>query len=209
MPKTVRDRRSVQEGGDGRKPRRSLPAWGLMIASLASPIACTPPPPRERGAPAELPTLQVGRAAPGFVVESVNGEVLDSRRLLGARPMVIVVFATWCEVCELTLPVVRGFAEGHPEVLAVGVLVEDAATPAELAAYLGRRRIAWPMVDGRRFPRFAYAFDPRGEIPAVTVVNRQGVVTEHQVGWRRDLGTLLENALEPPPAATPGRPGGP
>lgn len=202
-------RRPVQAREEGRRPRRSLAAWGLVISSFASSAACGPPAPRDSGVLAELPAIQVGRAAPGFLVESVSGEVLDSRRLLGARPLVVVVFATWCEVCELTLPVVRGFADGHPEVLPVGVLVEDPATPAELAAYLGRRRMAWPMVDGRRFARFAYAFDPRGEIPAVTVVNRHGVVTEHQVGWRRDLGVLLENALTEATTAHPRTPGGP
>jgi thiol-disulfide isomerase/thioredoxin len=49
------------------------------------------------------------------------------------RPMIVNVWASWCEACRVEGPEYARFEHAHPEVVIVGVDIQDAPTDAVFA----------------------------------------------------------------------------
>lgn len=134
---------------------------------------------------------------PPFKLVTTDGRVLDSDALIGRRPFVVVFFTTWCLVCELQLPLVREAAErAGPEVVFVGVPIDDAGTWNQVARTVRRHGLDFPIVRGEWFPRFSMAYDPLQTIPVVAVIGRDGYLVDYQVGWRPAHRRRLLAAVE-------------
>lgn len=69
----------------------------------------------------------VGQQAPDFEVETLAGERISLSGLLDQddRPIVINLMASWCAPCREEIPEISAFADAHPEVMVIGVGVED------------------------------------------------------------------------------------
>lgn len=73
-------------------------------------------------------TAGVGQVAPEFEVENiVRGEPIVLSELVAAddRPIVINLMASWCPPCREEIPELNAFAGANPDVLVLGVAVED------------------------------------------------------------------------------------
>jgi thiol-disulfide isomerase/thioredoxin len=175
-------------------------AWIGAGCSTPSPIIVEEP---KSSRPLE--TASVGGLAPSFRAKSLDGQWFDSKDLVGRRAFAVVSFATWCDVCPHKLPLVREAARARPEVLVIAVALDDDSTIADLDGYLKQSPMGFPVVIGMSFPRFGYGYDPRGVVPAITVVGRDGVVVDYQTGLasrdRERLAWAFETAL----AARPSR----
>lgn len=70
----------------------------------------------------------VGQQAPDFEVATLAGEPITLSGLLDEdnRPIVINLMASWCAPCREEIPEISAFADAHPEVMVIGVGVEDA-----------------------------------------------------------------------------------
>jgi cytochrome c biogenesis protein CcmG/thiol:disulfide interchange protein DsbE len=70
---------------------------------------------------------EVGSPAPTFSVTTFDGSEFD----LGAhleedgRPVLLNLWASWCEPCKREFPLLSEFAAAHPDVKVVGVAVQD------------------------------------------------------------------------------------
>lgn len=89
-------------------------------------------------APAE--TGIVGMVAPEVVIEAFDGStwVLSTHLSSDGRPVVLNLWASWCEPCREEIPELTAFAADNPGVVVVGAAVEDrpqaaAALAEELA----------------------------------------------------------------------------
>ncbi len=70
----------------------------------------------------------VGQAAPDFEVENiVRGEPIVLSELVAGddRPIVINLMASWCGPCREEIPELSAFADANPDVLVLGIAVED------------------------------------------------------------------------------------
>jgi thiol-disulfide isomerase/thioredoxin len=70
----------------------------------------------------------IGARAPDFEVRNVVGDEplsLDDLVNEGSRPIVINLMASWCGPCRAEIPEISAFAEANPDVVVVGVAVED------------------------------------------------------------------------------------
>ena len=110
--------------------------------------------------------------APHVVLASLQG---DPFRLVAHKGRVVFLdfFATWCEPCKLSLPLVERFAKSHPEVDVIPIDVgEIPGIVAPFAKQYGLHNVAldpdqramhWFSVSG--FPTMV-VIDPQGNIRA-------------------------------------------
>jgi thiol-disulfide isomerase/thioredoxin len=80
-------------------------------------------------------TAGVGQAAPDFEVENIEGaEPIVLSELVAAddRPIVINLMASWCGPCREEIPELSAFADANPDVLVLGVGVDDRLADFEL-----------------------------------------------------------------------------
>ncbi len=115
----------------------------------------------------------IGGRAPDFEVETLAGEPVTLSALLDQddRPIVINLMASWCGPCREEIPEISAFADAHPEVMVIGVGVED--TLGNFTEFMDQVR-----------PSYLTAFDD-GEmrkayqslgLPATFFVNSDGTV---------------------------------
>jgi cytochrome c biogenesis protein CcmG, thiol:disulfide interchange protein DsbE len=74
---------------------------------------------------ADLP--MIGKPAPEVVVDLFGGGQwrLSDHLLSDDRPVLLNLWASWCEPCEREIPVLSTFAVDHPDVAVIGVAVRD------------------------------------------------------------------------------------
>ena len=69
----------------------------------------------------------VGKPAPAFLVEDLNGAPLSAKMLRG-KPLYINVFATWCPPCRIELPeIVRSHSRYKDRVTFLGIDEQEPA----------------------------------------------------------------------------------
>jgi cytochrome c biogenesis protein CcmG, thiol:disulfide interchange protein DsbE len=127
----------------------------------------------------------VGRRAPRFVVDSLDGRelTLDSFR---GRPLVINVFASWCPPCREELPrFVRAHARHSPRVAFLGI--DEQESPTIARAFARSMKLAFPVALDEGPMMAAYG---AASIPETIVIDAHGIVREI------DRGPLAEAALE-------------
>lgn len=125
--------------------------------------------------PSDGETAQIGRAAPGFTVELIGGGSFDLSDHLedDGRPLLLNLWASWCLPCRAEVPEIDAFATDHPEVMVLGVAVEDTeAASVEFAEELSPR---YPLAFGT--PEFEAAY-PRIGLPVTYVIDGDGRVSE-------------------------------
>lgn len=137
---------------------------------------------------ADLP--MVGRPAPEVVVDLFGGGEwrLSEHLAGGGDPVLLNLWASWCEPCEEEIPTLSDFALDHPELTVIGVAVRDDRQAA--AAFAERLAPAYPMgfdAGGRLRDRYV-GFG----LPAVFLIDSTGIVVAQLEGGaqRADLDSL-------------------
>lgn len=132
--------------------------------------------------PRELPGVAVGRPAPAFELDGIDGRKVSGPAPRG-RPAVVNFWASWCTECRKEHPyLMRAHARWGSEVDFVGVVFQD--TPANIERFL---------LDRGETPRSSYPnlMDPGGRVaidygvygvPETFFVDRRGTVVAKQVG---------------------------
>lgn len=74
-------------------------------------------------------------AAPTFSLETLDGETFDLAEHIATdgRPIVLNLWASWCPPCRAEMPAINTASQRNPEVLFIGVAVQD--DPDKAAAF--------------------------------------------------------------------------
>jgi len=128
--------------------------------------------------PTAIDSPLVGKAAPPFVLKSVNtADTIDIAGLRG-RPVVVNFWATWCVPCYQEHPVLVENAPTMPNVQFVGVVFNDSAD--KINSFLTKYGSAYPTVlDQQGKTAIEYGV---GGVPETFFINRQGVIVAKYVG---------------------------
>jgi peroxiredoxin len=117
-------------------------------------------------------TAELGHPAPDFTAEVIDGGSFTLSEQLGS-PVVVNFWASWCEPCRTEIPDISAFAEGHPDVVVIGVSAQDAElTARDFAAEIDA---SYPLALGTEAIEDAY---PNFGLPVTYVIDEQGVVTD-------------------------------
>jgi len=132
---------------------------------------------------------------PDFSVESYDGTVFESEQLVGQEPFIMVFFATWCQVCDLKMPVLREALATLGPVKTIMVSVDDAETWPHVAGYLREHQVQFPVVSAQAYPRFFASYNPFQAVPLVVVVGKNGGLVDYQMGYSETHLERLANAI--------------
>lgn len=114
----------------------------------------------------------------------------------GEGPMVVVFFATWCDLCSYKLRTVRRATKQIDGAELLLVTVDDARTKHHVPGFLREHGIPEaPVIDGLAHPEFLERYNPASALPFVLVLGRDGRALDAQVGLQSGDGRRLENSL--------------
>lgn len=120
-------------------------------------------------------TARPGGSAPDFRVELIGGGsfALSEHLESDGRPLVLNLWASWCLPCRAEIPEIDAFAAEHPDVMVLGVAVQDTEPAAvEFAEELSP---GYPL--GIADSAFEAAY-PRIGLPATYIIDSDGRVDE-------------------------------
>ncbi len=133
---------------------------------------------------------------PEFELTLADGEVMRSDEWVGKRPFVIVFFATWCQVCEVKMPLVRSALQNAEDVTLLLVSVDEPDTWRHVPGFLREQRMGRTLLaSALENPRFTMGYDPMGAVPLVAVVGNDGRLVDYQVGLSSADGARLTAAV--------------
>lgn len=138
--------------------------------------------------------IPVGSKAPPVVINDLEGQPVDLGKLIGAKPVLLEFWATWCSICKALLPqldAVRNTFGDRITLLGVNVTVND--SKPRIRRYLAEHK-----------PPFQVLFDDKGagarafDVPAtsfIVIVDATGKVAYTGSGEQQDLVGAVRKAL--------------
>jgi thiol-disulfide isomerase/thioredoxin len=116
-----------------------------------------------------------------------------ARENAAGRPVVVNLWASWCEPCEREIPLLNAAADANPDVAFLGVAANDAADDARAA--IDDFGIAFPSVRDAEFDQVAFTVGAR-VMPTTVVFDTDGAMVGRVIGelTERSLDDLLRSA---------------
>ncbi len=129
-----------------------------------------------------LPAVSVGKPAPRFELEALDGRRVSSRELRG-RPLVINFWASWCTECRKEHPLLMAAHDRFGERIAfVGIVFQDSAKNAR-GGLVEMGDVATGSYINLLDPGSLVAIDYGVYgVPETFFVDRRGVVVAKRVG---------------------------
>ncbi|MGH7713752.1 MAG: TlpA family protein disulfide reductase [Gemmatimonadaceae bacterium] len=138
--------------------------------------------------------IKRGSAAPGAVVEKLDGTSVDLKSYIGKQPVLIEFWATWCPNCKQLEPAMHAVAKKYAgKVRLLGVAVSVNQSVERVKAYAAKHGLPLEVLYDRR----GYASDVY-EVPAtsyIVVIDAKGTVVYTGVGGDQDLDAAIRKAL--------------
>ena len=121
----------------------------------------------------------------GVVLPTIDGQTVDLAALSARRPLLVYVWATWCNVCRYTSPSVNKLAEQGGNVMSIAMRSGD---DSRLTQWMHKKQLTMPVIN-----------DPRGELaqrwqvsvtPTLVVIDK-GKPVSATTGWTSYWGMKL------------------
>jgi hypothetical protein len=135
------------------------------------------------------------RSVPPFIVADSQGRTWSSAQVLGTRAVMLVFFASFCELCGQKLGMVRRALSKVDGADVLWVAVDDDKTRSHVPGFLREQRLPnAAYVMGAEYPDFLRRYNPTHTLPLVVVVGKSGKMVDYQAGLGQDDGPRLEAA---------------
>ena len=118
--------------------------------------------------------------APGFALTDLEGRTVRLEDLRG-RLVVVNFWATWCTPCRLEIPALSRFARSHPDVVVLGLAVDD--DPDLVRRTAAELEIDYPVLLSDIATRKAYGIET---LPTTVIVDPEGRVRSARSGLMLD-----------------------
>lgn len=135
------------------------------------------------------------KSAPGFSLSDTNGSTISLSGYKGKSIVIVSFFASWCPPCRRELPELQSFYKNNKH-LKTEIIAVDVNESAEIAASVKHKySLEFPvLVDPNG--AVARAWGVRG-IPALFIIDKNGKIAGHWVGYRSDMETKLKEIIVP------------
>lgn len=172
--------------------RRLLHIALLFVLVVPALIWVTRPSTTSDTAPGEV---QIDELAPDFTLDLFDGTrfTLSEHLVRDGRPVVMNFWASWCVPCRVEMPAFDAVARRHPEVLFLGVAVQD--TEAAARQFAAEVAVSYPLgldTDGE----IAELYPILG-LPTTWFITGDGTITAQYAGQLHEdsLESLIEEHL--------------
>lgn len=119
------------------------------------------------------PVAEIGGPAPDFTVEVIGGGTFTLSEAVG-RPVVLNLWASWCPPCREEIPAISAFADAHPELIVIGVSVDD-PVETDTRRFAAEIEATYPLMLGTDQVSDAY---PHFGLPVTYVIDENGIVAD-------------------------------
>ena len=138
--------------------------------------------------------IALGAQAPGAAVESLDGKAVNLSQYIGAKPVVLEFWATWCPLCKKLEPAFQAAHEKYGDkVTFVSVGVNNNQTPLKQQAYATDKHLAGTFVFDRDGKAVSAYKAPHTSY--VVVINGDGKVVYTGVGGEQDVDAAVSKAF--------------
>ena len=138
--------------------------------------------------------LELGAAAPGAALETLDGTPADLAQFVGRKPVLMEFWATWCGNCHELEPSLKALhAKYKDRVEFLGVAVSINQSPARVKAYVEKNRLPWTQLFDRK-GNASGAYDAPAS-SYVVVLDAAGKVVYTGLGGKQDLEPALKKAV--------------
>lgn len=136
----------------------------------------------------------VGRTAPDFTLQDLDGRSVTLSESRGTHVVLIDFWATWCGPCKKELPHIQEMYTQYKD-RGFTVLAINARESANQArGFIADNNFTFPVLLDRE-GEVLQQYSVRG-IPSAFIVDTQGVIQKVQVGYRTGMETELARIIE-------------
>lgn len=134
--------------------------------------------------------VAVGSMAPRLAVHDLDGKPVDLGNFIGAKPVFLEFWATWCELCAQLMPHVEAaHASFGSKVEFIGINVSVNQTPARVRRYLAEHKAPFrTLYDDEGVSTRAYRVPTTSY---VVIIDRTGRVVYTGSGGVQDFDRAL------------------
>lgn len=118
------------------------------------------------------PVAEVGRAAPNFALETLDGEALTLSDYRGT-PVVLNFWASWCGPCRQETPALQQFAEENPGVQVIGINQQE--QPGQAREFVEEFGVTYP-IPLDRSGAVSQGFRVNRGLPVTFFISADGVI---------------------------------
>jgi len=189
---------SVDDAPSPLDKRRLLGRGVLHVALLlivAVPALVWTTRPSSPGDPTLAGGIMIDETAPDFTLDLFDGGTftLSDHLARDSRPVIMNFWASWCVPCREEMPAFDAVARRHPEVLFIGVAVQDIEAAAR--QFAEAVAVSYPLgldEDGAIVERY-----PTLGLPTTWFITSDGVIAAQRVGQLDEdsLESLIEEHL--------------
>ena len=132
-----------------------------------------------------LPTLAMARPEPPALDgRDLKGQQVSLAALKGSV-VVISFWATWCVPCKKELKILNKLLKEKQGLRAIAISVDGPETAADVRATVKRYRWTMPVIHDKD-GSISSVHNPRGTIPYVIFIDKDGKVAHAQVGFEHE-----------------------
>lgn len=138
--------------------------------------------------------IKLGSKAPGAMVHTLDGQLVNLAGFLGKEPVVLEFWATWCPLCKQLEPAMKAARARHGDAVTfIGITVPQNQTPERARAFVEKNAMTGTYLfdtDGAAYKTF--------EAPHTSylvVIDKKGVVVYTGVGGTQDVETAIAKAI--------------
>jgi thiol-disulfide isomerase/thioredoxin len=175
------------------RARRRMARLTTRMATLATLFAAMGALPRA-GAAQQAIDLPIGATAPDLKLETLDGKPANLSAYLGKVPVMIEVWAAWCENCEALAPRILAAKKKYGnQVRFIGLAVSFNQSPARVKKHMAQHGFDLEMY-----------YDRGGEADAVygvkatstvIVIDRKGKIVYAGAGGDQDIDAAIRKGL--------------
>jgi peroxiredoxin len=143
------------------------------------------------GCPGEAPAPEVGKTAPDFELDTLDGQTVALSQLKG-QPVLLNFWATWCGPCTHEMPFLQQVYQDWPEEELVLLAVNIGESSSQVAQFMQSQGFSFPVLLDRS-GNTAQKYNIIG-IPTTFFIDSKGVIREIKIGFfqsKADIEAIL------------------
>ena len=134
------------------------------------------------GSGSEQATASKGTELAPLQMQSLSGEIIDSKPLFAGKVVILNLWATWCPPCRQEMPDLVRLSEILPadKFIVVGLSVDNSLE--DVKNFVAEQKVSFPMFWDKGGKTIAGPVFKSFRFPETFILNREGIVVEKIAG---------------------------